>query len=104
WSDGAQPHAVEIAHVAIRQKTAHEIVDGVGAREDDPVERTSVSAGLIERRGILGGKDSNRVRGNRFGTTLFEHVDQFPCLFSGRSHDDAAAREWTIVEPSQMRT
>jgi hypothetical protein len=59
--DGAQPDAVERAQVVRGgQQPCDERLDGVVAREDDPVELADARAGRVELRIVLGLDDPDR--------------------------------------------
>ena len=80
----------------------HEVVDRVGAREDDPVEVPASRARAVERRRILRRRDPDRRRRDRFGAALLEHVDQLACLLARSRDEDAPPEQRPVVEPAQM--
>ena len=100
--DGADADALQLAHVARGEQPLHEVLDAVGAREDDPVERRRVVAGAVERVGVLGRRDADRRRRDRLGAALLEHLDELARLLARPGDDDALAEERPIVEPAQV--
>ena len=100
--DGADAHALQLAHVARREQPLHEVLDGVAAREHDPVERRRLVTGAAQRVGILGRRDPDRRRRNRFGAALLEHLDELARLLERPRDDDALAEERPLVEPAQV--
>ena len=101
--DGAESHALQIAHVADREQPPHEVIHGVRAREDDPVEGSRRSR---TRRPAPAGSSGAAMRiawaRDRLGAALLEHVDQLARLFARARDDDAAAEERPVVEPAQV--
>ena len=81
----------------------HEVVDGVGAGEDDPVVRPGLRATPRSSAGrILGRRDPDRRRRDRLRAALLQHVDELAGLLARSRDDDAAAEQRPIVEPAQV--
>ena len=74
----------------------------VGARKNDPVEGARARAGIVERRVVVGRKDPDHRRLDRFGAHRFEQVHELARLLARPRHQDALAEQRPRVEPPQV--
>ena len=79
-----------------------ERVDGVGAGEDDPVERAGPLARLVERAEIVGRRDPNHRRLDRLCAHRLQSFDQLGGLIARPRHENPLAEERSGVEPAQV--
>ena len=102
-ADDAELHAFQRAQVLrTREQPIDEGVDGVRAREHDPVELAGVRAGLVERAVVVGRHDADHRRFDRVGAHRLEPVDEFGGLLARPRDQDALAEERPRVEPPQV--
>ena len=61
-----------------------------------------LGARAVERGRILGRRDPDRRRQDRFGAAILEHLDELAGLLARSGHDDPLAEQRPIVEPAQV--
>ena len=102
-ADGAQPRPLQRAHVARAvEERGHERLDGVGAREHDPVEALALRGGAQQRIGIVRRHDADHRRFDRFGAQHRQPVDHLGRLIARPRHEHALAEQRPRVEPAQV--
>ena len=101
--DDAQLHALELAQIVRRpQQPVDERIDGVRARENDPVERAGPGARLVERTVVVGRHNPDHRRFDRLGAHRLDELDQLGRLLARTRDEDAPAKQGPRVEPAQM--
>ena len=100
-ADHTEPDGSERAEILRRQQQPlDERVDGVAAREDDPVECACLRARLIERTVVVWRGDANHWRLHRFGAGGFKPFDELAGLLARAGDQHALPEERARVKPS----
>ena len=101
--DDAEPDALERAQIlGTGQQPIDERVDGVRAREDDPVELSRVRARLVERPVVVRGDDADHGGFDCVGAHGLQRVDEPARLLARTRHQDALAEQRPRVEPPEV--